>query len=209
MSAPIIVTISCPACGKARELRVRDLKSASHIGNLCRPCGNKRAWENPSQQRLASIATLSAAGCESRRGVPLSEDHKARLRERRKGRTPYNKGRIWTAEQRANLSARRTGKPCSQHRKEAIRIAQHRRYGTAPNRAKPTRRELGQWAHEVIRRDGAMCVICGHKKRGRADIAAHHILSRGKHPGLALLINNGVTLCVPCHASEHSINGRL
>jgi len=88
-------------------------------------------------------------------------------------------------------------------------LAQHARYGTdrATRRSPRGAREMGRWAHDVITRDGATCVYCGHKKRADRDIHAHHILSKAKHPAMALLVSNGITLCKPCHRQEHRING--
>ncbi len=85
----------------------------------------------------------------------------------------------------------------------------HERHGTVPNPNKATKLQLGAWAFEVIRRDHGRCVICEMPKTVKKSLAAHHILSRSKHPELALIVNNGVTLCRPCHVAEHSLNGNL
>lgn len=116
-------------------------------------------------------------------GVPCAPAHAQAIRE-------GNTGKKRTAEQKTRLS-----------------LGQHKRHGTTPNPDKPTRRQLGDWAYEVIKRDQGACVCCGVKKTTPKSINAHHILSRSKHPAFALSLDNGVTLCVDCHTTEHSING--
>ena len=85
----------------------------------------------------------------------------------------------------------------------------HKHYGTEPSPSRITRVEYSIWAHAVLKRDRTTCVLCGFVKTGKKSVNAHHILSQSEHPELILLVNNGVTLCVPCHAEEHRINGVL
>jgi 5-methylcytosine-specific restriction endonuclease McrA len=66
-------------------------------------------------------------------------------------------------------------------------------------------RTLNAWATQIKNRDEEACVYCGSKR----NLNAHHILSKAKHPELALLINNGITLCWNCHVEEHKINGDM
>lgn len=50
----------------------------------------------------------------------------------------------------------------------------------------------------VKKRDNYKCQICG--KNGEI---VHHILHKSKYPKLMLIINNGITLCRPCHLEVH------
>jgi 5-methylcytosine-specific restriction endonuclease McrA len=67
---------------------------------------------------------------------------------------------------------------------------------------KISRRTLAAWSVQVRERDTA-CLYCG----STSNLHAHHILSKVKHPDWALFLNNGITLCEPCHIIEHTLNG--
>jgi 5-methylcytosine-specific restriction endonuclease McrA len=57
--------------------------------------------------------------------------------------------------------------------------------------------EYRQWRQAVFERDGFACTSCG--KRG-GDLEAHHIKPWAQYPSLRFVVDNGETLCVPCHA---------
>ena len=54
------------------------------------------------------------------------------------------------------------------------------------------------WSKVVKKRDKC-CKICGSTK----NLNAHHILYKANYPQLSLNINNGITLCKPCHEELH------
>lgn len=64
-------------------------------------------------------------------------------------------------------------------------------------------REGVKWVHDVTKRDKRHCVKCGSNKR----ITAHHLSSFTRFPEFRFDIDNGVTLCVPCHRLFHHIYG--
>lgn len=61
-----------------------------------------------------------------------------------------------------------------------------------------TSTEYKQWRMAVFRRDWFTCQMpgCGYKGN---DIEANHIKPVRLHPDLILDVNNGITLCGPCH----------
>ena len=59
-------------------------------------------------------------------------------------------------------------------------------------------RDYRQWRVAVIRRD-KRCVICHALERREA----HHIKDGSHHPESRYDIENGVTLCRPCHTALH------
>lgn len=59
-----------------------------------------------------------------------------------------------------------------------------------------------QWREGVFKRDNYTCISC--KKKGYY-LHPHHIESYTKFPTLRYLLDNGVTLCVPCHRILHSV----
>jgi hypothetical protein len=55
------------------------------------------------------------------------------------------------------------------------------------------------WRMNVFVRDGFTCQICGAKK----PLQAHHVLSYKDFPDLVFRVDNGITLCKPCHYKLH------
>ena len=120
-------------------------------------------------------------------------------------------GKERSAAHRAALSTARRGKKLPRDRVEKQRESLCARLGVsvkkAPGEQWLRRTQRAAWAEAVIRRDHGTCSICGFVKKGRGSVHAHHILSVAKHPERALSINNGITLCTPCHVEEHRVNG--
>jgi len=64
--------------------------------------------------------------------------------------------------------------------------------------------EYKEWRKSVFRRDNWTCKKCGarSKKNCYVRIEAHHIKPFALFPELRFVIDNGVTLCKPCHDKE-------
>lgn len=60
---------------------------------------------------------------------------------------------------------------------------------------------LKQWAVKIKERDGYTCQLCG--ETDRTILEAHHMKHRSKFPELQFDFNNGITLCLDCHALQH------
>lgn len=60
--------------------------------------------------------------------------------------------------------------------------------------------EYKAWRKSVFERDDYTCQLCG--VRG-AKINAHHKKRYATHPNLRYELENGITLCVPCHKKVH------
>lgn len=60
---------------------------------------------------------------------------------------------------------------------------------------------LNEWATDIKLRDNFTCTICGMKGTHKTTVA-HHKLPRGK--GGLDTIDNGTTLCFPCHRQIHA-----
>jgi hypothetical protein len=65
--------------------------------------------------------------------------------------------------------------------------------------------EYKEWRNAVFKRDRYKCHKCGSKK----GIQAHHIKGWAKHPESRFDVDNGVTLCIDCHANQHPKNKAL
>lgn len=61
--------------------------------------------------------------------------------------------------------------------------------------------KLIKWSKQVKIRDNYICQLCGCENRKELD--SHHIKERNKFPELSYDINNGITLCIQCHANQH------
>lgn len=61
--------------------------------------------------------------------------------------------------------------------------------------------EYIEWRRKVYARDNYSCQCCGEKG---GKLNAHHIESYSKNPHLRTDVNNGVTLCEPCHKRYHA-----
>ena len=59
--------------------------------------------------------------------------------------------------------------------------------------------DVPQWGI-LIKDKQRECQVCGNKE----NLHAHHILYRSNYPLLQYNINNGITLCVDCHAEVHT-----
>jgi hypothetical protein len=61
--------------------------------------------------------------------------------------------------------------------------------------------EHAMWAKLVKTRDKQACRECGCTDR--KILHAHHIRSWEDYPNLRYDVNNGITLCIFCHAAKH------
>lgn len=69
-------------------------------------------------------------------------------------------------------------------------------------RGEPSERhapEARAWRREVFARDNYRCRRCG----AGGKLQAHHLRSWVEAPDLRFDTDNGITLCVDCHAAEH------
>jgi 5-methylcytosine-specific restriction endonuclease McrA len=73
------------------------------------------------------------------------------------------------------------------------------------NNTRPDRNLLSIWHRAVLARDGFKCRNCGATKGQGKDkrLHAHHIKPWDEFPHLRFILDNGKTLCHPCHLAEH------
>ena len=72
--------------------------------------------------------------------------------------------------------------------------------------------EYIHWRIAVFKRDGFTCQDCGYKNGvgvKRKDLHAHHIVAWIESIELRYEVENGITLCVPCHIKKHLKTKRL
>lgn len=67
--------------------------------------------------------------------------------------------------------------------------------------------EYKNWRKSVFDRDNYTCVECGFNG-SKGYITAHHIKSFSHYPELRYVVDNGLTLCEPCHSKTDNYKGR-
>lgn len=163
----------------------------------------------------AQLAKMSA----SRKGKPISEETKQKIRETnirtnsvlrlRTGRPVWNKGKkgvqVWSEEskKRQSETLKRIG-----HRPPLIKGDKHYKWkgGVTPEKMKVRNSlEYKLWRKAVFSRDNWTCQKY-HVKGGL--LHAHHIVSFHADLDLRLSVDNGVTLSHRAHMEFHNIYGR-
>ena len=142
-------------------------------------------------------------------GLPMSEEHKQKIKKAllgkkkspqhcinnglaKKGQAPWNKGL-----KGVQISTRK-GIPQPQFRGE-------NHWNWRGGESKKERQilmnqvEYKLWRKAVFERDRWTCVECNYRSKGKTDINADHIKPWSLYPKLRYAIDNGRTLCVPCH----------
>lgn len=117
-----------------------------------------------------------------------SSETKRKMSERAKldGRGIINVGRKWTKEQRLRFSEMRRGSNSPLWKGGLTKVNDLIRKSSA----------YRMWREAVFKRDDYVCQGCG--KRG-LEIQADHIKPFAFFPELRFSIENGRTLCIPCH----------
>ncbi len=142
-------------------------------------------------------------------GRKLSMEHRRKLSEAFKGRTPWNKGKKMSDSMRSKLS--RTRKKLFKEGKLKIwnknksykKGEEHWNWKggiTSVNRRIRSGFQWKKWREEVFSRDNYTCQICGATN---CELHPHHILERAKFPELQFEVYNGITLCKECHYNLH------
>ncbi len=138
----------------------------------------KGGWKQSKPRSLEYRLKLSIA----KKGKPLSENHRKKLRENHVGRT----GLRWTAEQRKNLSEKKKGSN-NNFWKGGV---------STKNMEIRNSFEYREWRKGVFERDDYRCLDCG--VRGGV-LEADHIYPFSLFPRLRMQLENGRTLCHGCH----------
>lgn len=124
---------------------------------------------------------------DNKRGVPLSEEHKLKVK--------LNHARHWvgrklTKEQIEKLTYHSKGNKYAY------------KNGTTPElRRVRNSWEMLEWKKKIYAKCGFSCSICFCKNK---KLNAHHIKEFSKYPELRFDVNNGVALCYECHRAVHS-----
>lgn len=84
---------------------------------------------------------------------------------------------------------------------------------TPENRKIKISLEYRLWRKSVFERDNYTCIWCGYKSHtkinGKSDIHADHIKQFAFYPELRFAIDNGRTLCIPCHRTTETWGNKI
>lgn len=139
---------------------------------------SRQQWENKSEEDRKRRS-------ENMKTAMSSEDVKKKMRDR--------SAKFWSdPENRIRLSLRQGGDGDL----ERINAERRRSYAISANNL----RGHNKWAADVKKRDGHVCRHCDSTE----NLHAHHVKQRASFPELALVLENGVTLCFDCHVKEHA-----
>ena len=161
------------------------------------------------------------------KGKPLTEEHKRKISEAQKGKPrPYLVGHVVSEETRRKISESNTGVSRGKGVKKpegfgakvsrgkmgkpnySVRGARSNFWKGGHSALYQNERyllmkslEYKLWRRSVFERDSYKCRHCGDD-RGR-NLQAHHIKGWRDFPELRFAIDNGLTLCKPCHVDIH------
>lgn len=184
----------CPVCGGykhrqssvCRSCRVKSLaRKAKYVNRKCKHCGNefrvhKSQIVSPRHGRFCSKACSNAGQPRRKKEVFGAQCENCRKKiTRRHSEAKKNRSGLWFC-----------GSECWYSFNQG---SNHYLWKGGQNeRMCPQSRP---WRRGVLARDGNRCRFCG----GTKNLEAHHIRPFRSHRELRWSIDNGITLCEPCH----------
>jgi hypothetical protein len=146
--------------------------------------------------------------------MPFQKGNKLHLKVKRKsGREHPRFGCYHSEESKKKMSISKTGWKMPEEQR--IRLSESKKGEKSPfwkggvtsiNKIIRNSVEYKLWREKVFIRDKYTCVFCG-KKGG--DLNADHIKPFAYFPESRLEIENGRTLCVPCHRTTFSYSRKI
>lgn len=129
---------------------------------------------------------------ESQKGKRLSEETKLKMRKAQLGEKNHFFGKHHSVSTRKIISEIHKGE-------------RHRDWkgGITPINTKIRHSlEYRLWRESVFKRDNYTCIWCGDDRGG--NLQADHIKPFAFYPELRFAIDNGRTLCIPCHKTTET-----
>ncbi|TCM89637.1 HNH endonuclease [Paenibacillus sp. BK033] len=178
-------------CGRSAQISYDKFRR----GQLCGGC----RWERGSSKQRRTIdsvrETFALGGCELLSSEYSSNKQKLSFRCSCGNVTAISLAKFQAGQRCQSCKDRRISEkltgPNNPSWKPELTEADRVKERTIPG--------YDEWRRSVFRRDGYICVICGHGGR----LNAHHIESYARVPEKRTDVTNGVTLCEDCHNEYH------
>jgi len=182
------------------------------FGRSCKECG---VTYFPKISGPGRGIRYCSQGCyhKNRRGYKHTESTKEKMREKRK----YQ---VFSKETREKMGSSRRGQKDSMEarlKKREARLGERNPAwkGGVGKTNQSDRHSLfyREWRDSIFHRDKFTCVHCGiRNKKGlgkRVVLNADHIKPWSLYPELRYEVENGRTLCFPCHTKTDTYGGKL
>ena len=178
--------------GIAKNPEVKSKKiSVARLGKRNLPVGFKHS--EMTKQKLREYNLKVGKIPPSRKGIKLTEDHKAKVIQNL--RRDAMVGKKHSIETRKQMSISHPKEKCNFWKGGITEENQKIRHSL----------EYKLWREAVFKRDNWVCRFCG--KRG-GELNADHIKRFADYPELRFAIDNGRTLCISCHRKTYSYKHR-
>ena len=160
------------------------------IKKECEVCNKSfELWPSENWKRTCSRACGSIIQRKSLIGKSKTEEHRRNLSESMKNSEANKKTRFKKGKENPAYGRNQTG-PANHNWKGGI---------TNTNQKRRNDPRLIKWRKAVFERDSFKCQDCG----SIGYLHAHHIIPVSKDCSRAFDVDNGKTVCVPCHEKIH------
>lgn len=136
---------------------------------------------------------------ETKRKISLSKFGDKNPAKRLEVRQRMNRGKLrkpLSEEHRRKLSESHLGEKCHFWKDGISKLKIYKHYRN---------REYIDWRNKVFARDNWTCQRCNARSSAGNPVIIHphHIKGYTNYPEMRYIVDNGITLCVPCHHRTH------